>query len=34
LRDSEELLKQMNPLEELGTRTATDVHEVGAEVRM
>lgn len=34
LRDSEEVLKQMNPPEGLGSLTAIDVYEVGAEVRM
>jgi len=34
LRDSEPVLKQMNPPEGLGSRTTTDVYEVAAEVRM
>ncbi len=34
LRDSEPVLKQMNPPEGLGSRTATDVYEVAVEVRM
>jgi hypothetical protein len=34
LRESEPALKQMNPPDGLGTRTATDIYEVGAEVRM
>ena len=34
LRDSEPALKEMNPPEGIGSRTATDVYAVGAEVRM
>jgi hypothetical protein len=34
LRESEAALKQMNPPEGLGTRTATEIFEVAAEVRM
>jgi hypothetical protein len=34
LRASEAALKQMNPPEGLGTRTATEIFEVAAEVRM
>lgn len=34
LRDSEAVLKQMNPPEALGNRTAVEIFEVGAEVRM
>jgi hypothetical protein len=34
LRESEPVLKQMNPPEGLGTRTALDVFEVAAEARM
>jgi hypothetical protein len=34
LRESEAALAQMNPPDGLGRRAATDVYEVGAEVRM
>jgi hypothetical protein len=34
LRESEPVLKEMNPPEGLGSRTAVDVFEVAAEVRM
>jgi hypothetical protein len=34
LRDSERGLKELNPPEGLGTRTAVDVYEVAAEARM
>jgi hypothetical protein len=34
LRESEAVLKQMNPPEGLGSRSAIDVFEVAAEVRM
>lgn len=34
LRESEAVLKQMNPPEGLGSRAAIDVYEVAAEVRM
>jgi hypothetical protein len=34
LRESEPVLKQMNPPEGLGSRTAVDVFEVAAEARM
>jgi hypothetical protein len=34
LRESEAVLKEMNPPDGLGTRTATDIFEVVAEVRM
>lgn len=34
LRDSESVLKQMNPPEGLGSRTATDVYEVATEIRL
>jgi hypothetical protein len=34
LRESEPVLKQMNPPEGLGTRASVDVYEVAAEARM
>jgi hypothetical protein len=34
LRDSESVLKQMNPPPGLGSRTATEIYEVATEVRM
>lgn len=34
LRESEPVLKEMNPPEGLGTRTSLDVYEVAAEARM
>jgi hypothetical protein len=34
LHQSEAALKQMNPPEGMGSRTGTDVYEVGAEARM
>jgi hypothetical protein len=34
LRDSEPVLKQMNPPQGLGNRTATNIYEVAAEARM
>jgi hypothetical protein len=34
LRESEAVLKEMNPPDGLGTRTATDIFELAAEVRM
>jgi hypothetical protein len=34
LRDSESVLKEMNPPEGLGRRTATEIYQVGADVRM
>jgi hypothetical protein len=34
LRSSEPALKQMSPPQDLGSRTATEVYEVGAEIRM
>jgi hypothetical protein len=34
LRESESVLKQMNPPQGLGSRTAINVYEVAAEVRM
>ena len=34
LRESEEALKQMDPPEGLGNRTAVDIYEVATEVRM
>jgi hypothetical protein len=34
LRESEAALKEMNPPDGLGNRTATDIFEVAAEVRM
>lgn len=33
LRDSEPVLKEMNPPEGLGSRGATDIYEVAADVR-
>ncbi|MDP8907943.1 MAG: hypothetical protein M3N47_02250 [Chloroflexota bacterium] len=34
LRESEPVLEQMNPPEGLGSRTAVDIYEVGAEARL
>jgi hypothetical protein len=34
LRESEPVLKAMNPPEGIGKRTATDIYEVGVEVRI